>query len=173
MQAQIVFKTIGKVCCDLWLENHQNIQVEERPCLFEGFFPICIPRHEDLQALGRSFLWSVCLCMYVGGPQHSAPNWSVKLQKPFVTWLPICRLPGQVSGSSPQRRGGSTRLTKWLSQRGQSVTMDRKLSWAINLSRRIFIPWERDTSFLERLNPCLVNRLFVYLTHYRYYLKVF
>ena len=29
------------------------------PCSFKGFFPICIPRHEDLQALGRSFLWSV------------------------------------------------------------------------------------------------------------------
>ena len=102
MQAQIVFKTLGKVCCDLQLENHQKIQVEERPCLFEGFFPICIPRHEDLQALGRSFLWSVYVC--VGGPQHSAPNWSVKLQKPFVTWLPISRSPGQASGVNPTTR---------------------------------------------------------------------
>ena len=98
MQAQIVFKS--KV---LWFENHQKIQVEERPCLFEeGFFPICIPRHEDLQALGRSFLWSVYVC--VGGPQHSAPNWSVKLQKPFVTWLPISRSPGRTSGVNPTTR---------------------------------------------------------------------
>ena len=72
MQAQIVFKTIGKMCCDLWLENHQNIQVKERPCLFEGFFPICIPRHEDLQALGRSFLWSVYVCMCWGATTLSS-----------------------------------------------------------------------------------------------------